>query len=710
MAFGAFLLAHPAMAQKKQLTMHDAVVGMRGGALMPENLSMPKWKNTTESLTHVVKNKQTSYLVQIKAASSKVDTLLSLHQLNQLLFQKDSLKSFPAYSWDANDQLLLDYRNAQYRLELFGNNWQLSQTSVLNPKAANKTPDNRKKQLAFTVDNNLYLLDNHNNIHNISSSNAPNVVYGASVHRNEFGISGGIFFSPNDNLLAFYKMDESMVEDYPIIDWSTTPAISKNIKYPMSGKTSHQVSIGIYNILSRSVQYLQIEGPKDQYLTNISWSPDEKYIYVGVLNRAQNHLKWNMYNAHNGTFVKTLFEERNEKYVEPQHPLFFVNKNEFVWMSQRDGYMHLYHYKADGTFIKQLTKGKWVVNSILGYDANNNNLIISGNKIDPREKHLFAVNVSNGKINTLHADSGTHHGVVHRNGKAILHTFQNATTPRDINIIYSHKSNVQPLLKATDKLAEYNTASVTPVVLKAADGTDLYGKLIKPSNFDANKKYPVIVYLYNGPHLQLITHNYPASGNLWYDYMAQEGFIVFTMDGRGSSNRGFEFESAIFRQAGQVEMQDQLKGVDFLKSLPYVDAERLGVHGWSYGGFMTTSLLTHYPDVFKVGVAGGPVIDWSLYEVMYTERYMDTPEENPDGYKHTELSSKADRIKAKLLMIHGTDDDVVVWQHSLKYIESSVKKGVQIDYYAYPGHQHNVVGKDRVHLMQKITDYFKLHL
>ena len=251
-----------------------------------------------------------------------------------------------------------------------------------------------------------------------------------------------------------------------------------------------------------------------------------------------------------------------------------------------------------------------------------------------------------------------------------------------------------------------NTANVQLLKLKSADGNfELPAKLMLPANFDSTKKYPVIVYLYGGPHLQLLKNSYPASGNLWYDYMTQQGFIVFSMENRGSANRGKSFEQATFRQLGSAEMADQLQGVAYLKSLPFIDTTRMGVHGWSFGGFMTTSLMTRYPGTFQVGVAGGPVINWEWYEVMYTERYMDSPQENPEGYKNNNLTSYVKNLQGDLLMIHGTQDDVVVWQHSLNYLKKSVEDGKQVDYYVYPGHAHNVTGPDRVHLMDKISKY-----
>ena len=275
---------------------------------------------------------------------------------------------------------------------------------------------------------------------------------------------------------------------------------------------------------------------------------------------------------------------------------------------------------------------------------------------------------------------------------------------------------IKILIDSPNPLAEYDRPTIRPVTLFVKPNAEnkqttlLRGNLILPTHFDSTKKYPVIVYLYNGPHVQLVKNAFPASGNLWYEYLAQHGYIVWVMDGRGSSNRGLKFEQATFRHLGTVEMEDQLRGVEFLKSLSFVDTTRMGVHGWSFGGFMTTSLMLKHPGVFKVGVAGGPVMDWRMYEIMYGERYMDTPEENPEGYKEAALFDKAKNLKGKLLLIHGTQDATVVWQHSVKFLKASVDQGVQVDYFVYPGYEHNVRGKDRVHLMQKVTDYFDQYL
>uniref|UniRef100_UPI002626A1DD S9 family peptidase n=1 Tax=uncultured Empedobacter sp. TaxID=410844 RepID=UPI002626A1DD len=525
-------------------------------------------------------------------------------------------------------------------------------------------------------------------------------------------IHKGIFISPKGNLVAFYKMDQTVVTDYPIIDWSVQPAVNKNIKYPFAGTKNHTVRLGVYNPSTQKTIFLETQPEVDHYLTSVTWSPDEKHIYIALLSRNQKHMELNQYDAISGKLIKTLFKEDDAKYVEPQNELHFIpgKSNEFIWWSQRDGFMHLYRFNTDGKLLNQITKGDWIVTDLVGENAKKKELLVMTTKDSPKERQLYAVNWENGKLRKITTDAGTHNVSVSSNGEYIVDNWSNDNTPRKIDVIAANGKLKQNILTAQNPLANYNTAKVENITLKADDGTDLYGKLIYPTNFDQSKKYPVIVYLYNGPHAQLITNRFPATGNLWYDHLAEKGYVVFTMDGRGSANRGLKFEQAIHGNVGTTEMNDQMKGVDFLKTLPFVDADRMGIHGWSYGGFMTTSFMLRKPDVFKVGVAGGPVLDWTQYEIMYTERYMESPQDNPEGYKTSNLINRTKDLKGKLLMIHGAQDPVVVWQHSVDFVREAVKNGVQMDYFIYPGHEHNVRGKDRVHLMQKITDYFDLYL
>lgn len=691
--------------QNQKFTMAEAVNGLRSN-LAIKNISQFSWLDDKT----FVQGTKNGYLVT-EVQSMKQDTLVSLYQLNKNASAEQKLKALPAIKFISKDKAYYTRSGKYYLLERTSAGWRTKDWANLSENAENISLLSDNHTFVYTVKNNLFMQKDGKTVQ-ITHDADENILNGQAVHRNEFGIDKGIFVAPDNQKVAFYRMDQTMVKDYPVIDWSVTPAENHNIKYPMAGGKSHEVTLGIFDSKTGKTTFLNIDGDKEQYLTAVTWSPDSKYIFVGLLNRGQNHLKMNMYDAATGNFIKTLFEETSDKYVEPQHPLtFFPNSTkDFIWQSQRTGFNHLYHYNLDKGLVAQLTKGDWLVSDILGFNEKKKDIYFSATKETPTEKHLYRVNWNNFKIQRLDSAEGVHTGILSKDGTQLYDVYSNAGTPRVVNLINTQNLKSRNILTAENPLKNYKRPEIKNVNLKADDGTVLYGKIILPTDFDASKKYPVILYLYNGPHLQLVTNSFPASGNLWYEYMAQNGYIVFTMDGRGSSNRGLKFEQAVFRNLGETEMKDQLKGVEYLTSLPYVDADKMGIHGWSFGGFMTTSFMLKYPEVFKVGVAGGPVIDWNMYEIMYTERYMDTPQENPEGYKKANLLDKVQNLKGKLLMIHGAQDDVVVWQHSVKFLKAAVDNGIQLDYFVYPGHQHNVLGKDRVHLMQKVTDYFDLYL
>jgi dipeptidyl-peptidase-4 len=702
----------PAFAQHQQFSMQEATLGIKT-SLAPQNLKQLNWLPGANAYVYSVGAKGQEALLRTMVPQMKADTLLRLSDINNSLSLGKPLTTLPSIEWIKKNECYFSNENDYYTGILKNKRWEFSKWCSLPENAENIQVDNHSKQIAYTIDNNLYMVDVYGKTQQISNEANKDILYGsAKVHRNEFGIAEGIFFSPKGNMVAFYRMDQTMVNDYPIIDWSTNPAKNTDGKYPMAGGTSHEVTLGVYNPITKQTDFLNTGTPKDHYLTCVTWSPDEQYIFIAILNREQNHLWLNKYDAKTGASINTLFEETDSRYVEPQHALTFLpnSNNEFVWWSQRDAFMHLYHYNTDGKLINRVTKGDWLVNEIVGENADSKALIITATKESAKEKHIYSVNWNNGKMTLLDNASGVHTAVVNEAGTYVLDKYQSANVPRNITVKAVNSKWNKTILQAADPLANYERPRIENVELKADNGTPLYGKIIYPIGFNANKKYPVIVYLYNGPHVQLITNNFPASGNLWYEYMAQHGYIVFTMDGRGSGNRGLKFEQATFRQLGTAELDDQLKGVDYLKSLPYVDANKMGIHGWSFGGFMTTSMMLRHPGIFKCAVAGGPVIDWSMYEVMYTERYMDTPQENPDGYADNNLLTKVKNLNGKLLMIHGAQDPVVVWQQSMKFVKACVDNGVQLDYFVYPGHEHNVLGKDRVHLMQKITDYFDEYL
>lgn len=697
------LISPSLMAQKKMLSMEDAVMKART-SLAPQNLKQLMWIKNTTDYSYIGSDNN---LYRGNAEKDKAQILLPLTELNAALKlrKEDTLSSFPMMEWEDVNSFTFKASKKRWL-------W-ITALKTLEPKALENLPDeaeNKDKKrgmIAYTMNNNLYLW-NAGKVYPISKDGSDDLVYGQSVHRNEFGINKGTFWSNSGNALAFYRMDQKMVKNYPITDYSVKPAKENLIKYPMSGDSSHHVTIGVFNLKSMSVTYLKTAPPADHYLTNIAFSPDDKMIYVAELNRDQNEMKLNCYNTDNGDFIKTLFTETDEKYVEPLHALSFVpgKPNQFIWQSRRDGWNHLYLYDTNGKLLKQLTQGNWEITNLMGYSEKGDKVFYEATKESPLNRDLYSTDLLDGKMNKLTTGNGYNRTLMCENGNYFLNYFSNVSTPNVVQLINVKTKKVQELFKSANPLSDYKIGDLTLFDINNRHGDKLYCRLFKPADFDSTKKYPVVVYLYGGPHAQMITNSWLGGANLWFHYMAQKGYLVFTLDNRGSEARGKAFEQATFRQLGTAEMEDQLDGVNYLKSLKFVDATRLGVHGWSFGGFMTTSLMTRQPDVFKVAVAGGPVIDWSYYEVMYTERYMDTPQSNKAGYEANNLLNYADKLKGKLMLIHGTSDDVVVWQHSLQFIKKAIEKNVQLDYFAYPGHLHNVTGKDRVHLMQKISNYF----
>ena len=569
------------------------------------------------------------------------------------------------------------------------------------------------KATAWVEDHQLYVVTGDGKKQQLTTDGSRDIVYGQSVHRNEFGIDKGLFWSPNGLRLAFYRMDQSMVTDYPQVDIFQRSATYEPDKYPMAGETSHQVTVGIYDLHTQQTIYLQAGDPTDRYFTNIAWAPDGNTLYMFELNRDQNDCRLVSYDASTGQRIAELYRETSEKYVEPLHPIVFLpwDSDKFIMQSQRDGFNHLYIYNKVGKLLKQLTSGPFVVQQVLGFNEKQKSIIITSNEANPIQHNTYAVSVKTGKRMLLDNGKGSHHAVLSASGEWMYDRYTEPDVPRNIDLVNTKTGKSQRLLTAADPWKGYKVPIFESGTIKAADGTtDLYYRMVKPHDFNPAKKYPTVVYVYGGPHAHNVEAAWHWYSRSWETYMAQKGYILFILDNRGSENRGLAFEQATFRQLGQIEMQDQMKGVDFLRTLPYVDMQRLGVHGWSFGGFMTISLMVNYPDVFKVGVAGGPVIDWKWYEVMYGERYMDTPQTNPEGYAKTSLIDKAKNLKGKLQIITGYNDNTVVPQHCLSFLDACIKAGTQPDFFAYPGEEHNMRGHASVHLHERITQYFEDYL
>jgi dipeptidyl-peptidase 4 len=644
----------------------------------------------------------------VKEPSGKVVAAITLDEVNREL-PNGPLKGWPRIEWTGPNRFVFESDRAYFSFDLNEKSSRL--LTKMSGNGGNAEFHAASGGLAYTIENNVLLAQSTKAV-NITKTDNPEIVSGQSIARNEFGISKGLFWSDDGKKLAFYQKDETNVSPHPMIDYAAMPATGRSIKYPMAGQGSEIAAVGIYNLSNGELTYLQAftEAGPDHYLTNLAFTPDGKAVLLAVVNREQKKMWLNRYNAENGFLEKTLFTEENPRYVEPENPALFIpsGNGEFLWFSERDGYNHLYRYSSEGKLLNQVTSGEFPVTNFLGFDPAGRYCFVQATGGNATERHLFRVEIASDKMQRLTSEPGTHSGRLSSSGRMLLVHSTSSKNPGTHRII-TDSGKPAAVIHTSDNPLKERTIGQTEVFTISPGGgrPDLWCRLIKPSHFDPKKKYPVLVYVYSGPHVQLITDSWLSGAPLWMQSLAEEGYMVFTLDGRGSLNRGFEFESCIHRQMGRLETEDQLAGVDWLRKQPWVDASRMAIHGWSCGGFMTTTLMLRHPGVFKAGVAGGPVMDWKFYEVMYTERYMDTPETNADGFAESAPMRHVDNLAGKLLIIHGTDDDVVVMQHSMAFLKECIARGKQPDFFVYPGHAHNVRGKDRVHLMEKVLAYVK---
>ena len=710
------LLTLPLMAQQ-QFTLEDLNFGGKNyRQMIPQTRTLKWWGDQLVRLSA-----DTCWTVD--AAKCKEKVLFTRTKLNKRAgLEADTMQisRLNTVSFPYGDKPLVLASNRSERMLI---NFKTGKVEWRQPVVGDAQAIDWNKQsraVAYVKGDNLYVTDGTGNTRQVTDDGSRDLVYGQSVHRNEFGIEGGLFWNPQGTRLAYYRMDQSMVTDYPLI---TVPELEDSThviatpapeKYPMAGQTSHLVWVGVLDVETGDTVYLKAGDPTDRYFSNISWNPDGNIVYMMEGNRDQNEVELVSYDALTGNRLASLYRETHPKYVEPQHPITFLpwDKEKFLLWSEKDGYNHLYLYDTAGRELKQLTRGNWVVMDLLGFDTERQAVIISANADSPVQQNLYRVDVTTGEMARIdEGGHGWHTGMMSNSGKCLIDNYQEPDVPRNIAIVDTRTGAANRYFTAPDPWQGYSVPEYRCGSIKAADdSTDLYYRLVLPTNFDPNKKYPTVVYVYGGPHAHNVDARWHWCSRSWETYMAQRGYVLFILDNRGSENRGRDFEQATFRHLGQVEMQDQMRGVEFLRTLNYVDTARLGVHGWSFGGFMTISLMTNYPDVFKVGVAGGPVIDWKWYEVMYGERYMDTPQTNPEGYSQTSLLNKAADLKGRLQVIIGLNDPTVVPQHAYSFLKACIAAGTQPDFYVYPGQGHNMMGHQSVHLHERITRYFDDYL
>lgn len=704
---------------QRNLTIEEATLGSR--SLSAENLVSLQWRkdvNTVTYLDNTYQNLMGKNVVTqtTETIATKADIELALSK--KFPQDKFAIRMFPySFEWVSADVIRFETNgvDTNYLVHYNVSTKNIDKALLYDAKGKNATVNATNTLTAWLDGNNIKITNAENVTKNVTLDQDLGIVNGSDyTHRQEFGIDKGMWWSPVEDKILYYRKDETMVANYPLPQWDTRVATIKDTKYPMAGEKSEEVTLVVYDLKTDKKVTLQTGEPKEQYLTSVTWDANGKFVYVGVLNRGQDHLKLNKYDATSGKLVKTLFEEKLSTWVEPQHDLMFLpnNPKQFIYQTDVEGFNQMFVYNTEGKLIKKLGYKDVIVQKTLGFSANGKSISYIGITNNGLDRQLFSVDIASGKTTQLTSVSGYHNASLSSDGSYILDQYSNTTTPNKIQTIAVKSKKANVLVEAKNPLqGVIDMPKMELVKITSADGkTPLNGRIIYPADYDANKKYPVMIYVYGGSHAQLVTNRWLGGAGMFDYYMAQRGYVVFTLDNRGSDARGRDFTRVTHRNLGVAEMEDQMQGVNYLKSLPFVNADKIGVYGWSYGGFMTTSLMLNHNDVFKVGVAGGPVMDWKWYEAMYGERYMDTPQDNPEGYKNTSTLNKVKNLKGELLVIHGAQDPVVVQQHSMEFIEACIKAGVQVDYFLYPTHEHNVRGKDRVHMNAKIAKYFDTYL
>lgn len=549
------------------------------------------------------------------------------------------------------------------------------------------------------------------------------IVYGGAAHRAEFGIKDGLWWDASGRRLAFSREDMRPIDVYPYADYRTLPAQPEHGRYPMAGRTHSRVQIGVFDREAMRLVYLEGDPDADVYWTNVTFSPDGAQVYVALVDRAQSNMELCRFDAETGARLDVLLRESSPRWIEPEHgPIFLPDGESFLWFSSMDGHRHLYRHALDGKLLHRETHGPFDIRSLVRISPDASTAYVMAGGADPCHQHLFHVRLGaptppmqldsnpEAKLRGLTQYGPGFHLCEVADDGTILDAWSSLDRPGYL-FVHLPDGTRELLAQAEDPLAPYLIGNQQRFTVEAEDGTTLHGHVLLPPRPTRRSRHPVLLYVYGGPHAQLVQERWQGGASPWLQFMASQGYVVVRLDGRGTPHRGIGFEQAIHRHLGELEVLDQVRALEWVRAnVPYADLDRTGVHGWSYGGYMTLRLMLLEADRFVCGVSGAPVTDWARYETGYGERYMDTPQENPEGYEASSVLPLAGRLKGQLLLVHGTDDKTVMFSHSMAFLRAAIDAGKDLDFMAYPMALHGLRGADRAHFQRKMTAFFAEHL
>ncbi|WP_444907254.1 DPP IV N-terminal domain-containing protein [Microbulbifer sp. SSSA008] len=571
--------------------------------------------------------------------------------------------------------------------------------------------------VSFIRDQNIYIVDlKTGREKQLTSDGKDHIKNGMAefVAQEEMDRMTGYWWSPDDQHIAFLQVDESPVDQVTRSEIYADRIEMIQQRYPAAGRANAKIRLGLIDIDSGDIRWVNLGDNQDIYIPRVKWARDHLLTFQWQ-SRDQQKLELRAYNLNTGK-TRTLLTESSDTWVNLSHDLHFLEDSDaFIWSSERDGFKHLYKYDFGGRLQAQLTKGDWVVDELEAVDEQANRLYFTARKDTPIERHLYAVSLQGeSDIKRISQRSGMHSIEFSEDASGYIDKFSSVTTPPQVSLHSSSGARItwleQNAVNRVHPLYPYKDQWITPEFgsIEAPHGQELFYRLYKPANFDAKKSYPVMVFVYGGPHAQVVTNSWDK---LFNQYMAQQGYIVFSLDNRGSANRGTTFENPIFKNMGSPEVEDQITGVEFLRTLPYVDKNKVGIFGHSYGGYMALMSMFKAGDYFKAGVSGAPVTDWTLYDTHYTERYMGNPTKDMDAYEASSVFPYAKGLQGDLLIYHGMADDNVLFTNTTKLIKQMQDNGQQFELMTYPGKKHSLRGKQtRIHQYSMIKRFFDRHL
>jgi len=699
-------LAAQAEGEPRELTLADALA--RPSALTP-TLPRADWIPGTTRLSLVTWRDGVPQMETRDAPLGAWAPAFSAPELHGALVAAGAAAApedrFPPLQWTGPDAVRVTLADGIYH-------WRVGEEAAVRkltpPANASASAVATGDELGAWVVNHQLQVVRASGAEQLTDDGNEDIVYGGAAHRAEFGIQDGLWWDPTGRRLAFSREDLTPIARYPYADYAAHPTEPVHGRYPMAGRQHSRVTIGVYDSADDSLRYLEHDPEDDLYWTNVTFSPDGGKVYVALVNRDQDRMSLVRFDAATGAREARLFSETDSEWIEPQQGPIFVpgDGSRFLWFSPRDGFRHLYLYDVDGELLGQVTSGPRDVRSCLGFDGADRALVMASDT-NPREMHLWTASLADDDMARITTARGWHQCSPSSNGELVLDRHSNLEHPGTLAVVSTRDGSSWTLAEATDPSAGYQLGDSEFFVVEAADGTPLHGLLLTPPGAAAaeERRYPALQYVYGGPHSQLVRDTWLGGANPWLHYLCSRGFVVLVLDNRGTDNRGIDFSQAIFRRFSALEVEDQVRGLDEVTSLPFVDPDRVGVHGWSFGGYMTLSLMLAHPDRYACGISGAPVTDWAQYETGYTERYMDTPAQNPDGYRSSSVLPRADQLDGRLLLVHGTDDKTVMFSHSMRFLRACIDAGELIDFMAYPMQKHGLRGRDRTHLYRTMTRF-----